>query len=85
VDPSPHQKTRPRRDRLQINAAIREVIELTRGEAESSGVSVQTQLAEGLPLIEGDPVEQRKSRPLWKLRSVHGVPRNTISAATGRA
>ena len=40
-----------------INEAIREVIELTRGEAVKSGASVQTQLADGLPFIDGDRVE----------------------------
>jgi C4-dicarboxylate-specific signal transduction histidine kinase len=50
-------KAPPRRDRLEINGAIREVIELTRGETVKNGVSVQTQLAEGLPLIEADPIE----------------------------
>ena len=40
-----------------INAAIREVIELTRSEAMKNGVSVQTDLAEGLPLVQGDRVE----------------------------
>jgi PAS domain S-box-containing protein len=47
----------PRRDRLEINGAIREVIELTRGEALRNGVSVQIELANGLPLIQGDRVE----------------------------
>jgi C4-dicarboxylate-specific signal transduction histidine kinase len=47
----------PRRDRLDINEAIREVIELTRGEAARNGVSVHTDLADGLPLIQGDRVE----------------------------
>ena len=47
----------PRRDRLEINEAIREVIELTRGEAVRNGVSVQTELADGLPLVQGDRVE----------------------------
>ena len=45
-------KAPPRKDRLEINGAIREVIELTRGEAVKNGVSVQMQLAEGLPLIQ---------------------------------
>jgi C4-dicarboxylate-specific signal transduction histidine kinase len=47
----------PRRDRLEINGAIREVIELTRGEALRNGVSVQVELANGLPLVQGDRVE----------------------------
>jgi PAS domain S-box-containing protein len=51
------QKAPPRKDRVDINEAIREVIELTRGEAIKTGVSVQTHLADGLPLIRGDRVQ----------------------------
>ena len=47
----------PRDDCLDINEAIREVIVLTRGEALKNGVSVEMQLAEGLPLIQGDRVQ----------------------------
>jgi C4-dicarboxylate-specific signal transduction histidine kinase len=47
----------PRKDRLEINGAIREVIELTRGEAVKNGVSVRTELADALPLVEGGRVE----------------------------
>ncbi|KWN74433.1 ATP-binding sensor histidine kinase [Burkholderia ubonensis] len=50
-------KAQPRKEPLDINEAIREVIELTRGEAVKSFASVQTQLADGLPFIEGDRVE----------------------------
>jgi C4-dicarboxylate-specific signal transduction histidine kinase len=50
-------KAPPRKDGLEINDAIREVIALTRGEAAKNGVSVQTRLAEGLPLIQGDRVQ----------------------------
>jgi PAS domain S-box-containing protein len=50
-------KAPPRKDFVEINAAIREVVELTRGEAVKNGVSVRTDLAEGLPLIEGDRVQ----------------------------
>jgi C4-dicarboxylate-specific signal transduction histidine kinase len=50
-------KAPPQRDRLEINGAIREVIELTRGEAMKNGVSVRTELTEGLPLIEGHRVQ----------------------------
>jgi signal transduction histidine kinase len=42
---------------LEINGAILEVIALTRDEVLKNGVSVQTQLAEGLPLIQGDRVQ----------------------------
>jgi PAS domain S-box-containing protein len=50
-------KTPPRKDCLKINEAIREVIELTRGQAVKNGVSVQMELADGLPLVEADRVE----------------------------
>ena len=39
------------------NDAILEVVALTHGEAIKNGVSVRTQLAEGLPIIEGDRVQ----------------------------
>ena len=45
------------KDRLDINDAIREVVEITRGEAVKSGVSVQSELADGLPPILGDRVQ----------------------------
>ncbi|HEX3996678.1 MAG TPA: ATP-binding protein, partial [Acetobacteraceae bacterium] len=50
-------KAPPRNDPVDINEAIREVIELTRGEAIKTGVTVQTHLAVGLPLIHGDRVQ----------------------------
>ena len=50
-------KAPPRDDRVSINDAIREVIELTRAEATKNGVSVQTQLADELPTIMGDRVQ----------------------------
>ena len=50
-------KAPPRKDSVDINEAIREVIELTRSEAVKTGVSVRTELADGLPLIEGDRVQ----------------------------
>jgi C4-dicarboxylate-specific signal transduction histidine kinase len=46
-----------RKDRVDLNEAIREVIELTRGEVAKNGASVQTALGEGLPPIEGDRVQ----------------------------
>ncbi|MGF6932543.1 PAS domain S-box-containing protein [Paraburkholderia sp. UCT70] len=50
-------KTPPRKEPVDINTAILEVIELTRGEAWKHGASVQTHLADRLPLIEGDRVQ----------------------------
>jgi PAS domain S-box-containing protein len=50
-------KAPSRRDRWEINRAISEVIELTRGEAVKNGVTVQTELADHLPDIHGDRVQ----------------------------
>ena len=50
-------KAPPRVDRFDISGAIREVIELSRAEATKNGVSVQTQLADTLPLAKGDKIE----------------------------
>jgi PAS domain S-box-containing protein len=50
-------KAPPRSDRLEINGATREVIEFTRAEAVKSRVSVRTELADRLPLVQGDRVE----------------------------
>jgi signal transduction histidine kinase len=50
-------KAPPRKDRVEINGAIREVIELTRSEAVKNGVSMQTEFTAGLPPIQGDRVQ----------------------------
>jgi len=50
-------KVPPRKDCLEINEAILEVIALTHGEVVKNSVSLQTQLAAGLPLIQGDRVQ----------------------------
>jgi len=50
-------KAPPSDEHVDINAAIREVIALTRSEAIKNGVSAQTDLAEGLPPVRGDRVE----------------------------
>ena len=50
-------KAPPRKDRLDINGSIRELVELTRGEAVKNGVSVQLRLSEELPLADGDRVQ----------------------------
>jgi PAS domain S-box-containing protein len=51
------EKAPPLTDRLDINEAIREVIELTRGETVKNDVSVRTDLTDGLALIHGDRVQ----------------------------
>jgi PAS domain S-box-containing protein len=50
-------KAPARKDAVEINDAILEVIALTRTEAANNSVSVRTQLAEGLPCVEGDRVQ----------------------------
>jgi PAS domain S-box-containing protein len=51
------EKAPPRKDSVDINEAVREVIELTRGEVLKHGVSVRAILGEGLPLLRGDRVQ----------------------------
>ena len=53
-------KEPPRWEAVEINEAVLEVIALTNGEVAKNGVSVRTQLAEGLPLIQADRVQLRQ-------------------------
>jgi PAS domain S-box-containing protein len=46
-----------RKDIVDVNEAVREVIELTRSEAVKRGVSTQAVPGEGLPLVRGDRVQ----------------------------
>jgi signal transduction histidine kinase len=50
-------KAPSRKEVVELNAAILEVTALTYSEAVRTGVTVGTQLAEGLPLIQGDRVQ----------------------------
>jgi C4-dicarboxylate-specific signal transduction histidine kinase len=50
-------KAPPRKDDLNVNEVILEVIALTRGEMVKNGVSLQTRLVPGLPLLKGDRVQ----------------------------
>jgi signal transduction histidine kinase len=50
-------KAPARKDAVEINDAIIEVIALTRTEAANNNVSVQTELAEGLLRVQGDRVQ----------------------------
>src|SRR6202521_4142017 len=50
-------KAPPRKDRLEINGVSLEIIELTRGEAVKHGISVLTELADHLPVVEADRVQ----------------------------
>ena len=50
-------KAPPRNESLDINHAVLEVVALTRSEAKKNKVDVQIQLAEGLPVVQGDRVQ----------------------------
>ena len=50
-------KAPPQKDRVEVNGLILEIIELTRGEAAKHGVSVLTELADPLPVVEADRVQ----------------------------
>jgi len=50
-------KAPPRKDSVELNDVIREVVELTRGEAAKNGVWVRTELSEGLLPIQGDRIQ----------------------------
>ncbi len=47
----------PRHDRLDINEAILDVIDLTQSELVRKGISLQTEFARGLPSIRGDRIQ----------------------------
>jgi PAS domain S-box-containing protein len=50
-------KAPPRKDCLDVNHAILEVVALTRSEAKKNKVAVQMNLAEGLPVVQADRVQ----------------------------
>jgi PAS domain S-box-containing protein len=50
-------KAPPRKDGLDINETVREVIALARGEVMGNGIELRTQLADDLPLIQADRVQ----------------------------
>jgi PAS domain S-box-containing protein len=79
----------PRGDCLDLNEAVREVIVLTRGETLKNGVSVQMQLAECLPLIQGDRVQLQQVVLNLILNAVEAMSsvddaRRELSIGTGR-
>jgi PAS domain S-box-containing protein len=53
-------KSPPCQEWVDINKAIREVIEITRGEAWKHGASIQTHLADRLPRFQGDRIQLRQ-------------------------
>jgi C4-dicarboxylate-specific signal transduction histidine kinase len=77
-------KAPPRRDDLEINGAIREVIEFTRGATARNRVSVRTELADRLPLVRGDRVELQQvilnvvMNGIEAMRSIEHRPRALV-------
>jgi PAS domain S-box-containing protein len=77
-------KAPPRKDGVAINDAILEVVALTHGEAMKNGVSVRTQLAEGLPPIEGDQVQLQQVilnlivNAIEAMSGANGAPREML-------
>jgi C4-dicarboxylate-specific signal transduction histidine kinase len=52
-----NRKAPQRKDSLEINEVIQEVLELTRNELAKSEIFLQTQFASNLPIIQGDRVQ----------------------------
>ena len=83
-------KAPPRQEALAINQAILEVIALLHGELVGHGVSVQTQLAEDLPVLQGDRVQLQQVilnliiNAVQAMSSVSEGPRELL-ISTGRA
>ena len=83
-------KAAPRKEELVINQAILEVIALLHGEVMKHGVSVQTQLADDLPIIHGDRVQLQQVvlnliiNAVQAMSSVSEGPRELL-ISTGRA
>jgi PAS domain S-box-containing protein len=50
-------KAPPGKDRVEINDAVLEIVELTRREMAKNDISIEMQLAESLPAIQGDRVQ----------------------------
>jgi PAS domain S-box-containing protein len=83
-------KAPPRRDHVEINGAIREVVELTRAEAVKNGVSLRTELADSLPLINGDRVQLQQvvlNLIMNSIEAMNGVSEGArdLQISTGKA
>ena len=83
-------KAPPRQEALAINQAILEVIALLHGEIVEHGVSVQTQLADDLPILHGDRVQLQQvilNLIINAIQAMSGVNEGTrdLLISTGRA
>lgn len=77
-------KAPPRKDTLDVNEAVREVIELTRAEAVKHGVSMKAVLGESLPLVSGDRVQLQQVvlnmivNAIEAMSATSGAPRDLL-------
>src|SRR5262249_24920315 len=62
-----------RMEQLDINGAIAEVIELTRGEVVKNGISTQIHLAENLPVVQADRTELQQVILNLIVNAVHAL------------
>jgi C4-dicarboxylate-specific signal transduction histidine kinase len=76
-------KAPPRKDGVEINEAILEITALTSGEAEKHGVSVRTQLAGGLPLLQGDRVQLQQVILNLIINAVEAMSRTSEGSRQG--
>jgi C4-dicarboxylate-specific signal transduction histidine kinase len=70
-------KAPPRKDWVDINAVILEVIALTYGEVVKTGANLRTQLDEALPLVQADRVQLRQlilNLMMNSFEAMSGVP-----------
>ena len=84
------EKAPSRQEALEINQAILEVIALLHGEVVKHGVSVQTQLADDLPILQGDRVQLQQvilNLIINAVQAMSGVSEGTrdLLISTGRA
>jgi PAS domain S-box-containing protein len=79
-----------RKEDVEINKAVLEVVALTRSEATKNGISVKTRLVEGLPVIQGDRVQLQQvilnliMNAVEAMSSVAEAPRELV-ISTGEA
>ncbi|WP_375786999.1 AAA family ATPase [Bradyrhizobium sp. Pha-3] len=66
-------KAPPRMEFLEINQAIGDVIEITRGEAMKNNISVRTTLADDLPLVEADRTQLQQVILNLIINGVHAL------------
>src|SRR5437762_962570 len=77
-------KAAPRNDQLDINEVMLDVIALTGSELRGSGTSLQTRLADGLPLILGDRIQLQQVmlnlifNAVEAMSEAHGGPRELL-------